>query len=76
VITESKAFFNHYESNGWMVGKTKMKKWQASVSKWMNNNVKFENNKKQNQNEREKRISELEQFRQQYRSQLAEDLDI
>ena len=25
-------FFNHYESNGWMVGKNKMKKWKAAIS--------------------------------------------
>lgn len=45
VISESKAFFNHYESNGWMVGKNKMKNWEAAVRNWMNNNSKFENQK-------------------------------
>ena len=75
VITEAKAFFNHYESNGWMVGKNKMKNWEAAVRNWMNNNSKFENNKP-NQNEREKRNSELEQFRKQYRSSLASSLGI
>lgn len=78
VISEAKAFFNHYESNGWMVGKNKMKNWEAAVRNWMNNNSKFENNKPKNviQNEREKRHSELEQFRKQYRSHLAENLSI
>jgi hypothetical protein len=78
VLTESKAFFNHYESNGWMVGKNKMKNWEAAIRNWMNNNSKFENNKPKFviQNEREKRASELEQFRQQYRSHLAENLSI
>lgn len=76
VITEAKAFFNHYESNGWMVGKNKMKNWEAAIRNWMNNNSKFEQNKKPNQNERDKRNSELEQFRKQYRSHLAEHLDI
>lgn len=75
VVTESKAFFNHYESNGWMVGKNKMKNWQAAVRNWMNNNSKFENNKP-NHNEREKRNSDLEQFRKQYRSSLASSLGI
>ncbi len=75
VVTESKAFFNHYESNGWMVGKNKMKNWEAAVRNWMNNNSKFENNKP-NHNEREKRNSELEQFRKQYRSSLASSLGI
>jgi len=27
-------FFDHYESNGWMVGKVKMKDWKATVRKW------------------------------------------
>jgi hypothetical protein len=35
VVTESKAFFNHYESNGWMVGKNKMANWSASVKNWI-----------------------------------------
>jgi L-rhamnose mutarotase len=28
-------FFNYYESNGWMVGKNKMKDWKATVKNWM-----------------------------------------
>ena len=28
-------FFNYYESNGWMVGKNKMKNWKATVKTWM-----------------------------------------
>lgn len=75
VVTESKAFFNHYESNGWMVGKNKMKNWEAAVRNWMNNNSKFDK-QKPNQNEREKRHSDLEQFRKQYRSSLASSLGI
>ncbi len=31
-------FFNHYETNGWMRGKTKIKNWKACVSTWKNNN--------------------------------------
>ena len=27
-------FMAHYESNGWMVGKTKMKSWQAACFTW------------------------------------------
>lgn len=27
-------FFNHYESNGWKVGKNKMKDWKAAVRTW------------------------------------------
>ncbi|HEY3389885.1 MAG TPA: hypothetical protein VGK38_09960 [Prolixibacteraceae bacterium] len=32
-IDENK-FFDHYESNGWMVGKVKMKDWKATARKW------------------------------------------
>jgi hypothetical protein len=28
------AFFAYYESNGWHVGKQKMKSWQAAVRYW------------------------------------------
>lgn len=31
-------FIDHYESNGWMVGRTKMKDWKAAVRKWLGNN--------------------------------------
>jgi len=30
-------WLNHYESNGWMVGKVKMKDWKASVRTWKTN---------------------------------------
>lgn len=30
----AEAFFNHYESNGWKVGKTAMKDWQSAVRGW------------------------------------------
>jgi hypothetical protein len=34
---DSNKFFDHYESNGWMVGRNKMKNWQASVRTWEKN---------------------------------------
>lgn len=34
----AESFFSYYESNGWMVGRNKMKKWQAAVTKWHNTN--------------------------------------
>lgn len=40
-------WIDHYISNGWMVGKTKMKDWQASVRTWEKNKT---NNKKQSIN--------------------------
>ena len=27
-------FVAHYESNGWMVGKNKMRSWEAAIRKW------------------------------------------
>ena len=27
-------FWNYYESNGWMVGKNKMRSWQATLRNW------------------------------------------
>ena len=36
--TEAQKFFNHYQSNGWLVGgKTPMKDWHSSAHKWMLN---------------------------------------
>lgn len=32
---EAKKFFDYYESNGWKVGKNKMKKWQSAASGWI-----------------------------------------
>ena len=41
---EAEKFFNHFESNGWLVGgKTKMKNWQAAARNWILNSVKFQN---------------------------------
>jgi hypothetical protein len=35
---DAQRFLDHYTSNGWMVGKTKMKDWKASVRTWEKNN--------------------------------------
>lgn len=46
--SEAEKFFNHYESNGWLVGgKSKMKNWQAAARNWMLNSEKFQTLKKQ-----------------------------
>ena len=31
-------WYDHYTANGWMIGKTKMKSWQAAVRTWENKN--------------------------------------
>lgn len=46
VQTTAKAFWNYYESNGWHVGRTAMKNWQAAARNWMNRE--HTNNKNQN----------------------------
>jgi len=33
-------WLNHYEANGWKVGKNAMKDWKASVRTWKLNNLK------------------------------------
>lgn len=39
---EAERFYNHYESNGWLVGgKAKMKNWQAAARNWLLNTKKF-----------------------------------
>ncbi|MGX9986861.1 hypothetical protein [Soonwooa purpurea] len=43
-IEEAEKFYNHYESNGWLVGgKSKMKNWQAAARNWLLNAKKFNN---------------------------------
>ena len=43
-------FVNHYQSNGWMVGKTKMKDWKAAVRTWERNERDWNERKKGNDN--------------------------
>jgi hypothetical protein len=40
---DTRHFFDHYESNGWIVGKTKMKSWQHAVQNWHRRSHKFDN---------------------------------
>lgn len=52
-------FFDHYESNGWMVGKTAMKNWKAAVRTWEKSNIGAGNGKnKQDNRSRAKRVSD------------------
>ena len=37
---DADAWYSHYEANGWMVGKNKMKDWRASVNYWQHNKMK------------------------------------
>lgn len=38
-------FYNYYEANGWMVGKSKMKNWKAAIRTWETNQTKFNQTK-------------------------------
>ncbi len=43
---DAQKFYNHFQSNGWLVGgKSKMKNWKAAASNWMLNSHKFNQNK-------------------------------
>ena len=35
---DSQKWYDHYESRGWMAGKTKMKDWQAGIRTWTHGN--------------------------------------
>ena len=53
-------FYNYYESNGWKVGKNKMKNWKAAVRTWESSNKE----KPQMESVVMKRISSHEQAKQ------------
>ncbi len=46
---EAQKFFDYYESNGWKVGKNKMKKWKSSASGWISRQSNFVQPNKPNQ---------------------------
>ena len=43
---EAQKFFDFYESNGWKVGKNKMKSWKAASSGWISRMNNFNKNQK------------------------------
>lgn len=50
-IVDAQKFIDYYESNGWIVGKTKMKDWKAAVRGWeRREQEKFRNIKKDDDN--------------------------
>lgn len=42
-------FFDHYETNGWRVGKSPMKNWEAACRTWIRNNHQFSLDQKSNE---------------------------
>lgn len=45
---DAQRFIDYYTSNGWYVGKNKMKDWKAAVRTWENNNYKTTNHSPNN----------------------------
>lgn len=41
VIDQAETFFDHFESKGWMIGKSKMKCWKAATRNWIRNAKKW-----------------------------------
>jgi uncharacterized protein YdaU (DUF1376 family) len=39
--SEVDAWFDYYQTNGWMVGKNKMKDWKAAIRTWIRNDYNF-----------------------------------
>jgi len=50
-------WMSHYESNGWMVGRNKMKDWKAAVRTWNNRNKENEANNRNNQQSKAERFT-------------------
>ena len=46
---EAQAFFDYYDSKGWLIGKTPMKRWRSAVGTWLRNKQKFDGNGKSKQ---------------------------
>lgn len=43
---DAEYFFNHYESNGWKVGKTSMSNWQTTIKNWHKREKEFKQKSK------------------------------
>lgn len=41
ISLSASAFFDYYEARGWMIGKSKIKKWKSCVSTWLRNEKTF-----------------------------------
>lgn len=55
---DAQAFVDHYEANGWMRGKNKIKDWKACVRTWERNN----GQKRQETTAKRDRISEVDMW--------------
>lgn len=57
---DAERFVDYYNSNGWMVGKNKMKDWKAAVRTWESNS--YGNQKKQQPKETKQRSYDIEAY--------------
>ena len=63
-------FFDHYESNGWKVGKNSMKDWRAAVRTWERSEYIKTNSKK---NSKEDAINVVKELMEEYANEQFED---
>lgn len=63
-------FFDHYESNGWKVGKNSMKDWKAAVRTWERREYRKPNYKK---NSKEDAINVVKELMNEYANEQSED---
>lgn len=42
---EAENFMDYYDSNGWMVGKNKMKAWKSAASRWIRQRMEWSQQK-------------------------------
>lgn len=59
-IDDAQAFTDHYESNGWKVGKNPMKNWKSAVNNWMRGKKNDRNQQAPKQNSRDKQRESLQ----------------
>jgi len=55
------AFYDHFESNGWRVGRNPMKNWQAAIRTWIRNDKKWGRTNENNRTAAKQSFSEQQQ---------------
>lgn len=50
IKNQADKFYNHYQANGWKVGKNPMKSWQAAASGWITRDSEYSQNMQPQQN--------------------------
>lgn len=60
---ECEKFFDHYESNGWKVGKNPMKKWTSALANWKRNSPQYSRQNKTYVHPLQRPVASAEQFR-------------